>query len=367
MTMRLLSGFALVAFTLASGAGAQTIPRWNATRDLLIDGNAADLSKVGFVRVDRAGTIYVGQPQDLHVRAFAADGAPMRTMGRKGGGPGEFQWMGDGGFSGDTLWVSGSQGLNRYAPDGKLPPPIRPTAPKVDGSTGASQVITVTPTGDLIWSVVTRVRDSLHWSLIRTDARSAIRNVLGGDALTHGVLRRDALGEADTWAMGMDLNEPAVGIAADGSAFAVVDAPVYGSEVGRARVALVRPSGDTVYVRSVPITLQRIPVGEVDSLVAWLKRNQRSRDNRQVLAAMRPEFYPPVTGVCVGRDGSVLITFHAGATERELLLIDPSGTPVAALRLPKAVEVRQIEGDRVWGILRDANGVESIVRYRVGP
>ena len=46
------------------------------------------------VAVDGAGKMWVADAQAQEIRVFAADGRHVRTVGRKGGGPGEFEQMG---------------------------------------------------------------------------------------------------------------------------------------------------------------------------------------------------------------------------------------------------------------------------------
>lgn len=84
---------------------------WRVREDLRIGraegGVTADLfGRIGALAVDPAGRIYVLEHQAQEIRVFAPDGAHVRTLGRKGGGPGEFQdargftWDRDG-----NLWV----------------------------------------------------------------------------------------------------------------------------------------------------------------------------------------------------------------------------------------------------------------------
>jgi hypothetical protein len=53
------------------------------------------------------GTIYIAQPRDRQVRVHSAvDGAPIRTIGRDGAGPGEFRGVSRLSWRGDTLVVA---------------------------------------------------------------------------------------------------------------------------------------------------------------------------------------------------------------------------------------------------------------------
>lgn len=83
---------------------------WRVIEELRIgtlDGLGPDLfGQINALEVDAAGRIYVIEGQAQELRVFDADGRHVRTIGRKGGGPEEFNqpigmaWAPDG-----TLWV----------------------------------------------------------------------------------------------------------------------------------------------------------------------------------------------------------------------------------------------------------------------
>ncbi len=72
-----------------------------------MDGDGPDLfGQIIAVRSDRLGRIYVADSQANEIRVFGADGRHVRTIGRKGGGPGELD--GISGMDWDpngNLWV----------------------------------------------------------------------------------------------------------------------------------------------------------------------------------------------------------------------------------------------------------------------
>lgn len=49
------------------------------------------------------GRIFTAHPTETHIRVHAADGRLIRTIGRKGAGPGEFENIGAIGLLGDML------------------------------------------------------------------------------------------------------------------------------------------------------------------------------------------------------------------------------------------------------------------------
>src|SRR5690606_27530235 len=90
-------------------AHAQTTPLWTATPELRIGSlDRADyaLTEVHDLAVDAAGNLYVAQRTEGLIRVFDARGRFVRTVGRRGAGPGEFQDIARIGLRGDTLWAT---------------------------------------------------------------------------------------------------------------------------------------------------------------------------------------------------------------------------------------------------------------------
>src|SRR5688500_11355901 len=106
---------------------------WTAVEDLRI-GSADDpelaFNWVGGIEVGKDGTIYSLHPNDQMVRRFSAAGDPLGTIGRRGGGPGEFSNPLLIGWLGDTLWVydGAIYRFSLFTPGGDF---IRTVAPRV--------------------------------------------------------------------------------------------------------------------------------------------------------------------------------------------------------------------------------------------
>ncbi len=83
---------------------------WDVTEEVRIgqvDGDGPDVfGSIGLLEIDEAGRFYVFERQAQELRVFDAEGNYVRTVGRKGSGPGEFSqvigmdWAPDG-----TLWM----------------------------------------------------------------------------------------------------------------------------------------------------------------------------------------------------------------------------------------------------------------------
>jgi hypothetical protein len=109
---------------------------------------------------------------------------------------------------------------------------------------------------------------------------------------------------------------------------------------------------------------------------AWIKREFDYRDaairasgrpraglERQARDQLvMPEFLPEIEGAMLGTDGSIWLKSHG---LNEWLIVSATATIVARVRVPAEVIIKQVSLDRLWGIVPDADGVPSIVRYKV--
>lgn len=116
----------------------------------------------GGIDADAAGNLYILDRGNHQILVFDGEGRHVRTLGRQGGGPGEFQWPGT-----LVVWPDGAtavadvgkRGLVRFAPDGS---PLAET-PLVEGWFGG-QVAVVK--GDLVAQVHERQGETGHDRLL---------------------------------------------------------------------------------------------------------------------------------------------------------------------------------------------------------
>jgi hypothetical protein len=91
-----------------AGLDVDAAPDLALTRDLSI-GHATDaargFSSIHGLDVDRAGNVYVIDARERHIRVYDPRGEPLRTIGTRGSGPGEFETLPSFGVLGDTVWA----------------------------------------------------------------------------------------------------------------------------------------------------------------------------------------------------------------------------------------------------------------------
>ena len=104
-------GFFFILLPLVSAAGgAQQVPAtWrveNGRRIGSVDDPLEALTEIGQVLVGPNRQLYLAQPMDRTIRIHDADGHFLKSIGRQGQGPGEFESILSIGFIGDTLYAS---------------------------------------------------------------------------------------------------------------------------------------------------------------------------------------------------------------------------------------------------------------------
>lgn len=366
---------------------AQTPERWTLVRDLRIgseDRANYSLSRVGDVAVGPGGEIYVAQPQEKLLRQYDARGTFLRSIGRPGAGPGEFQTLDRIGWKGDTLWAAdlsqyrvnfftragrpiGTAGRGSpVVPGSGYPTP--PSAALIDGS----MVGRPTPTTSNVQSGSVRTLP-----LLRMNRAGVIQGGFGTVEVLGAfeVIRRARL------VMNLDLPLPYNSlwdVAPNGSSVVVVHrGPAESADRSTFRVASYRASGSAIFDRVYHYTPRAVPAESRDSIRDMLAdlfvRSGFVQAEGQARSFARdsmplPRFQPPVTDLAVGRDGTIwLRRERLGARSVEYLVLGPDGDILASVAAPPGLRILQAQRDMVWGVESDALEVPYVVRYRVTP
>jgi len=365
---------------------AQAVPELRLTRDLRIDAAEHDLTFItppGGMAVSTSGVIVFSQNQDGVLRFFDARGASLGTFGRKGQGPGEFQ------IAARLSWIAGtlvvSDGTTRrftlVSPDRKLirtvpwlanvsvpgkageGPRVRASIPRSSYADG-SQLMTVSlATGSPVPEWPGGEKPGIP--LIRVDSTGAFQRLIAWSP------RRDCSVPFDAGA-GMGSGTLMTPFCAQ----AIEDVSPDGSRISLAflepgstpafRVTAFRASGDTIYSRSYPFQPVSIPSGVKDS--ARAARARGSQSQRDAAAKMPiPDSYPPVSRVLVGRDETTWLEVYGAKGERVWQVLDARGSVIGRIGAPPPnTHFMVVSRDAVWAIETDGDGLQHVVRFRVG-
>ena len=343
--------------------------------DLRIDGEKNDLNSFGNIAVSARGEIAIAFQQDGNVRIFSSTGRPVATVGRRGQGPGEFgEYLGSPAWIADTVWISDidHQRETFITRTGRILRTV--SVPRTDADGG------VLAPGEKV--------SYLPW------IRNADGSSIGGSAVlappsrggTRGGspprgLRKHGVGteingratlvalipETDRW------QEPLAqfviaSYSPDGSKFAfatVSDLTMRGSSI---TLTVFRLNGDTVFTKSFPYAGIPLPRRVADSLVAGVRHTDA--DGRRIPSpSIDPTKIPPVFAPISGRltfgaDGRIWIPLREPDGLRALG-VDARGNAIGWFRIPPLSRIGAANATHVWMIDRNADDVQSIVRYRI--
>ena len=368
----------LLVLLLPHRAPAQGVPRFTLTRDLRIDAHAADLSAVSWLTVSRTGMIAVGQNQDHLIRFFDAAGGSLGTFGRDGAGPGEFRRMDIAGWLGDTMWVEDGAALRftLISPNRKIlrnvPMAIAIKAPgdtaggvQVIGAAGlysdGSQLLEVIVSSDAAkrpaWAHDDQHTDS-RLVLVTVTAKSEFKRLVSfGQRDDCGMVRAPGYDFCGHLKIGID---PAV------QYLAWATGSVAGADSGTYRITLFRPDGGVTYSRKYPYVAQPIPARLRDSVAERARTERPSGAPASMLPKIGPpRVYPPVESVIVGDDGTAWVQLRTVPGGNPWVMLSPRGEVIGTLVAPVNVRLMFLGASTVWGTEKDADDVESVVRFRV--
>lgn len=378
----LLLGYAL-AFGAApvSGPVSGQVPEWTLERGVMIgsvDDPVYGLSGVGGVLAD-AERVFVLLRQDATVRVFSRAGEFIRDLGRRGAGPGEFTRPNRMGWHGSRLWINESMSPRLTFFDvatgeaetihyrANVPGSLHrwmPLAVLADGRVAASPQLATGSGGALGASELPIIVTELDGTLRDTLARQSIDGLVG--RITAG----RSVGE--TWVTSPIPDLDLITFAPDGSSVVVVRRQGWDGRTDPAEFEVTKLDvhGDTVYRRRIEYEPRPVPSDYFDDRIAD-RMDSPNVSNRRAYARALREFYeqrryfPPVTAVTVGNDGTTWLAREREDGEREWLVLDDSGSAIGRLRLPRGGGVRFASRTECWVVERDALDIPYVVRYDI--
>jgi len=150
---------------------------------------------------------------------------------------------------------------------------------------------------------------------------------------------------------------------------------VEGRDVGTFLVTTIGLRGDTIFSRRHPFPLERIPAAAFNAAVEErvtsysMARNSAGVSTFSAAVyragAKSPPAYPPFSSVIVGRDGSIWLRGRVTPTGRTFTVLDPRGEMYGQLVLKADVKLAEADLSNIWTVEADADGIESVVRYRI--
>lgn len=319
----------------------------------------AEFGRVRSVVSDAEGRVFIGDGQALEIRVFNQDGAFLRRLGRKGGGPGEMAglhgaaWLGE-----DTLVVM---------------------------DFGNARLMRLTAAGEHVD----------HWPWLRISGSNRFYYPVGPRELYAYAIRSggEGQGSRSTWvrytpegpadSLDVPTEEPpsgssvicrgeGIGFYSNPFADRLVTAPAREAErvVGRAfdyRLAFLDAAGDTVRVLSREIEPVPLPDRE------WAEVEADHREFRDGWAGAdcegsiaRPPHRPVLRDIFFDHEGRLLVE-HTTPTGAALDLFDRDSRWLATIPVPERDRSVPpfLRGDRLYLTTRDSLGVQRVHGYRL--
>lgn len=314
------------------------------------------LTDVAHLFVTPWDQVLIAQPDDGMVRVHdAGSGRLIRRLGRTGDGPGEFRvpnWIG---LLGDSLWVNDGR-LGRvtfFDRDGThLGDRPYPGRPDVDPPLTVGFGMLTADGGALF---VTNSRDGDHSLPVLVVAPDGRQTAIGERS---GLPRFSTLSAPDGgWRMQQQRFWTRTTWSPDPQGRSVVfgerEAPDTPGEATY-RVSRVSITGDTLFSRQVPYDPIPIPQTVLDSLP------------ENTPEAYVPRYYPPVSAVVAGRDGTTWVARETTPSDtRRWDVFDASGEHIGALDAPADLEIHDATAERIWAVTFDELDVPYVVRLPV--
>lgn len=362
--------------------------RWQLVQDLRVGATDGPrpyaFSPQSLVAARADGTLYVVDRGNHEVRIFDARGRHVRTFGREGAGPGEFLAAATAGWVGDTMWVadamqmrttffSSSGGVLRTTgavarASGRYAPGL-PEAVLADGSS----LVLARP----LQGRPGEARPDVNRLPVLRVGRAGPPDTLMWQDLRHRQLRVENGGRTLALTQPWD-DSPLVAVSTNGRSVVLVNRPAATrDENARFRVTRLAPSGDTTFSRSFSYAPVPIPAGWASRWAAetaeLISARRPGTDRRELAASFAravyvPAFKPPVSFVVAGDDGTVWMRREQREQQGGTIVwtvLGGDGQLLAELRAPSDLEVQQVQGTHVWGVMTDALDVPYVYRFRI--
>lgn len=329
------------------------------------------------------GAIYVLEARPPQVLQFSRSGDWLRTFGRQGQGPGEFVSASSLGMSGATLWVADPRGgrLELFTPDGESLESVRfQTVPDSSAVRLIPQALIrgggflVGPGSISIGSVLSGSTD--HSTYLRADSAGNTLNKIVDVPVSQSDFFQAQMGGGMIIG-GHPLPEsPLAAIYPDGSGLVVVD-----------RWAATGPDSASLAVRGYDVDgtksfEKQFVYHPVRVPEEWARRHFDEQMNQ---AGQSPpeevqneffeafqgglserDFFPPVTSVVTGVDGSIWIRREATfADSVKWEVLSRSGSWLGHLTTSARLAIRTATRDTIWGVITDDFDVPYVVGFKV--
>ncbi len=335
----------------------------------------AELTRVSDVTV-RGQTMYVLDPNLQQLLLYNLKGVPIARIGRKGGGPGEFTQAVRMGWLGDTLWVTDYPNrVHYFAPNGTLyrTIPVQVTAHGPTASGGVLVTEHFATPGSPVGDGIIRALTLRHYAASGATREAAQLNLFVGPLRVKAMI--DGTRVVSLTRHEPLRDDPLFVMDREGRFLWIVLRRTRREAPHEFRLVKLTTAGDTVLARRYPYQPRRLEKVIVDATLDELEQviltqapGYQTRVMREELAKelYRPFHLPAVEQVLAGQDGTVWLRRESVPGGKAVyLVLSRTGAQLGTLHLPPGERLVEADGQRVWTVAEDEDGVPTVTWYRV--
>jgi hypothetical protein len=336
--------------------------------------DSAQLANVDVIAIARDGSVIV--PQRDRLIYLSPSGDFVRSIGRRGTGPGDFRQITGTGWLADTLWVYDSP-LNRVAFLGAKGEVLRVMALPDATEPGVSATFMG------LMRDGRRADKLLHRSAESSSVETVVRNRDGSDArivatelASRNAIRFEAGGVRIPVPQPFS-DQPLTVASRDGEELIIIErAATTGEAAANVVVRRLAPTGVVRSTNSYPVAPRPLGPALIDSAVDAiappyedvLRKSGDPRAAADFQARLRtqlyvPKFMPLVFNAVAGENGILLL--QTDLPLNRWMLIAANGEYIGDLQLPATVRPLTATPEHLWSVAPQDDGTPLIRRYRI--
>jgi hypothetical protein len=324
------------------------------------------------------GTTFVGDLRPVQFSVFAGDGRFLRTLGRRGKGPGEFNALTAAGLKSDTLWVYDMLSARvTYFSDYAVA--RTETTPKMDSRAYPDRAAFRLADGTFVWSVLSEAHPVLvnptRFALVHKDTAGQPRDTLATFTCRREVLlAQQGRGASVLMLRFTDCDHTAIDPSGE-YLYHVSGTIARTTDTAQLQIKRWDRNGRLVWSKQIPFRPRPFTASALDTVSdkvlgsAWASPDGKVRPEflqkvREVYAGMGS--VPTVSAAVAGMDGTLFVAREPFGPTTRWTILDSAGVVLGDLALPSDARVLAANGKNLWTAETTAEGANVVVRYRLG-